>query len=626
MWNLFKAQLIAEYTPTTYNFADLNKVGKHGRYTEQLYRRHFDITSGGRLVPRPDVPIVFEAVSLIYSSQNRFNVNANSPLLSSQLRFDHTFYWTARIIDSPTAIIITLFPGIWTDIFFSPNFGMGARNWVDAVSMSMYLQKNTVIGIRISKLPPYLVTPWSGFCFKTFDSGLSAGAILNSIQSVVNAEISLMSAIIYRGDTTRLDAFKDAYSSIYSAVITPQLIEAANAIPSVYGSDFRGIDLTNQSGEAQEKVVGAITGLCNQFIASYQNAAAASGFGFGVDSQGKPTPNLTILVGVLGLEKEKEKWLEENRKGVVVINYNDIRYPLAKEYYERERNGVRAGRSIVYRIRYPYDDEYAQYEFFLGEDLVYSYTSRLYGIGISFSDYIRRRDPLFDITMKRAEDLIFNLLIQGTSVVFDARNLEREDRNKLQEALQRRIESRIQSEFLDEFDLLIDGRYYNNTTWTNEQNEEYNNRIRALKGISFFMKIFDYDELIPKNINFYSQEEIRNYEVLNQSIIDYIVNEDDIFFAIEQEYRNLEDYEASLEEITNRNRRAYLKELVYRKILENYDTNYVKERQRLDSDRISLIETIVDTQIRRFEDDRRVRENTNYYSRYNTDNYSIILN
>jgi hypothetical protein len=136
--------------------------------------------------------------------------------------------------------------------------------------------------------------------------------------------------------------------------------------------------------------------------------------------------------------------------------------------------------------------------------------------------------------MKRAEDLIFNLLIQGTSVVFDARNLEREDRNKLQEALQRRIESRIQSEFLDEFGLLIDGRYYNNTTWTNEQNEEYQNRIRALKGITFSMKIFDYDELLPKDINFYSLEETKESLVLDQSIVDYIVNEGIYFLLLNE--------------------------------------------------------------------------------------------
>lgn len=99
------------------------------------------------------------------------------------------------------------------------------------------------------------------------------------------------------------------------------------------------------------------------------------------------------------------------------------------------------------------------------------------------------------------------------------------------------------------------------------------------------------------------------------------------FLLLNENIQVLKAYEESLKDIINRNRRAYLNELVYRKILENYDTNYVRERQSFESDRIGLIETIVDTQIRRFEDDRRDRENIN--SNYinadrNRDNYLII--
>lgn len=616
MWNLFKAQLIAEYTPTTYNFADLNKVGKHGIYTEQLYRRHFDITSGGRILPRPDIPGVFQAVSIIYSTQNRFNVNTNSTILSSQLRFDHTFYWTARIIDSPTAIIITLFPGIWTDIFFSPNFGRGARVWGDALSMSMYLQKNTVIGIRISKLPPYLVTPWSGFCFKTFDSGLSASSILSSITSVVNAEISLMSALLYRGNTTALDSFKDAYSTIFSATINQNLIDAANQIPVAYGSDFRGIDLTNQSSEATQKVLGAVTGLCNQFISNYQNAFPGGQF---VPGENRVVPNLTILVGVIGLEKEKKEWIEQYRKGVVVIDYNELRYPIAKEYYERVRPGYRG----PYQKRFPYDDEYAEYEFFYGEDITYSYTSRRYGIGISFSDYIRKRDDIFPLVMKRAEDLIYDLLIQGVPVVFNARNLEREDRNQLQAALQRRIESKIQSDFLNEYNLLIDGRYYNQSRWTEEQRQEYRSRIQGLLGVTFSMKIFDYQDILPKEIDFSNDIEVQESLILDQSIINKLVDDDRINFFFRFDSINEEDEKLIRQDTSNKNRIEYLKEILYYKIIENYDTEYLKEEGKNESYDPRLIRRIVDTQIRRFEDDKRERERSTQNSFYK-DNYSII--
>jgi hypothetical protein len=269
MWNLFKAQLIAEYTPTTYNFADLVKVGRHGRYAENLYKLHFDISSGGRLIGRPDIPKIFEAVSVVFSSQNRFNFNAESNLLSSQLAIDHTLFWTGRVIDSPLATIVTVFPGIWTNIFFFPNFGYGARVWVDAVSLSMYLQKTTVIGIRISKTPPYLVTPWSGFLFKSLDSGINAASFMNSLNSVIKSQISLMSAIVYQGDSSMLNFMIDAYSDTYSSILTPDLFDMANSIPNIYGVDFRNIDLRNPSSDADQKVLGAVNNLSNEFLGKF---------------------------------------------------------------------------------------------------------------------------------------------------------------------------------------------------------------------------------------------------------------------------------------------------------------------------------------------------------------------
>jgi hypothetical protein len=269
MWNLFKAQLIAEYTSTTYNFADLVKVGRHGRYTENLYKLHFDISSGGRMVARPDIPKFFEAASMIYCSQNRFNFNATSNLLSSQLAIDHTYYWVARIIDSPLATIITIFPGIWTNAFFSPNFGYGARVWVDALSLSMYLQKTTVIGIRISKTPPFLVTPWSGFMFKSLDGGVTAASFMQSLSSVIQSQISLMSSIVYQGDSSKLNFMIDAYTDAYSSILTPELFDIANSIPNMYGVDFRNIDLTNPSSEADNIVLDKINNFSNDFISKF---------------------------------------------------------------------------------------------------------------------------------------------------------------------------------------------------------------------------------------------------------------------------------------------------------------------------------------------------------------------
>jgi hypothetical protein len=486
MWNLFKAQLIAEYTPTTFNFADLNKVGKHGRYTESLYRRHFDITSGGLIIPRPDVPLVFEAVSVIYSNQNRFNLNANSKVLSSQLRFDHTFYWTARIIDSPTAVIITLFPGIWTDMFFSPNFGVGSRVWVNALAMSMYLQKNTVIGIRISKLPPYLVTPWSGAMFKTFDSGLSASTMVGSIMDVVTAEIKLMSAILYNGNPNILDFLISAYQSLYSSIISQDLINTANQIPSIYGDDFRGIDLKNNTGVVEAKVLSNITDFCNGFLSKIVNASALAS---STDST-RPITNFTILTGILGLDELKKKWIDENKNlKTIVIDYNEIRFEIAKQYYETwVFDGVRIVRGNI-----PYENEFAEGEFFQSEYSNYEFRYLR-------PTEIRPRYILFNQVIDECIKRIVNALLSGTSVIFNARNIEKQDRLKIYNTVKSSIETVIQTEFLEEFNLYLNEskNSFDTSRWTREQVSEYNDRLKNLNNIIIRNKIFFPDDLLTK--------------------------------------------------------------------------------------------------------------------------------
>jgi hypothetical protein len=564
MWNLFKAQLIAEYTPTTFNFADLNKVGKHGRYTESLYRRHIDITSGGLIVPRPDVPLVFEAVSLIYSNQNRFNVNTNSKLLSSQLRFDHTYYWTARIIDSPTAIIITLFPGIWTDMFFSPNFGAGSRVWVNALAMSMYLQKNTVIGIRISKIPPYFVTPWSGALFKTFDSGFSASALVGSIMSIVRAEINLLSAIVFDGNPNALDSIISSYESLYSSVITQNLINSANQIPAIYGDDFRGIDLKNNSGDVEKKVLGNISDLCSQFLAQVISASQAKKL-----ASGETIKGLTILTGVLGLDILKKEWIEKNKnKNTIVIDYNEVRFRVAKEYYET----VEYYSNRLVRGGTPYENEFAEREFLQSEYSNYEYRYLL-------PREYRTRYRLFDKTISECVNLIVRYLWDGYSVIFNARNIEKQDRISIYQRVKGSLQARIETEFLEEFNLYADETRssLNRGSWTNEQREEYNRRIQELKGVIFRNKVFYPDDLLTKE----EKDELKAAVDLSRT---------------ENQLTN--EYDIALYRVRDRLIKS-IKERLKRDIISHYNIKYLSENETFYySDR--FLGSIIDAQLQRF--------------------------
>lgn len=67
----------------------------------------------------------------------------------------------------------------------------------------------------------------------------------------------------------------------------------------------------------------------------------------------------------------------------------------------------------------------------------------------------------------------------------------------------------------------------------------------------------------------------------------------------------------------------YVKDILYDNIINNYDTEFLGGEDSTSIYKPSLIDSIIDTQIRRFEDDRTQRENSDNYNR---DNYSIILN
>jgi hypothetical protein len=487
MWNLFKAQLVAEYTPRTYLLKDLNKLGKHGKYVERLYQGHIDITSGGKLIPRKIIPKAFETYFKAVAIANRLNLYDAGNQLSNQLKVQHLAYWTGRVIDSPTAIIITLYPGIWTDIFFSQNFQFGARKWIDAVSMSMYLQKCSVLGVRISKLPPYIVTPWSGYCFKSLDGGLSLGAIAGSIINQFNLTLDLMSSVVYQGDRSFLNPLKSSYANAINSVLTPEIFQLANSIPNIYGTDFNGIDFSVGANNQyiDDFILKSFESICNSFNAQFNITESSQ---LGDSKEIKPRPTLTILTGVIGLDELKKKWIDDNKKGnATVIDYNEIRLQIAREYYETEVfDGVRIIRGIV-----PFDDRFSEEEFFQSEYSNYAYR------------YLRPFDSrpryiLFGQVIEECIKRIFNSLISGTSVIFNARNIEVQDRLNIIDSVKRRIETVIQTEFLEEFNLYLNEskNSYDISRWTNDQRIEYSNRLRDLKGVSFRNKIFFPDDLL----------------------------------------------------------------------------------------------------------------------------------
>lgn len=487
MWNLFKAQLVAEYTPRTYLLKDLNKLGKHGKYVERLYLNHIDITSGGKIVPRVIIPKAFETYFKAVAIANRLNLYDAGNQLSNQLKAQHLAYWTGRIIDSPTAIIITLYPGIWTDTFFSHNFQFGARKWIDAVSMSMYLQKCSVLGIRISKLPPYIVTPWSGYCFKSLDGGISLDGLVGSILDQFNLTLDLMSSVVYQGDRSFLNSLKPLYANAINSVLTPEIFELANSIPNVYGTEFKGIDFTKGANNqfVDEFILNSFRNICNSFNSQFD--IRDGGFGI-VNGEKRRIPSLTILTGVLGLDELKKKWIEDNTTdNTLVVDYNEVRFRVAQQYYETyEFYGNRIVRGNI-----PYKDEFAENEFFQSEYTNYEYRYLL-------PREYRTRYRLFDRVISDCIDLIYKGLIDGYSVIFNARNIEKQDRNQIYLGVKNKILAKIETDFLEEFDLYADETRssLNRGNWSEEQNIEYNKRTRELKGITFRNKVFYPDDLL----------------------------------------------------------------------------------------------------------------------------------
>lgn len=237
MWNLFKWELTSAYSQPSSSQSGLNRLSKVVKASDNLYGRHFDVsTAGGRLIKRRILSKGFEVYLKAIAKANRYNVNLPSFLLSNQLKTYFIPYWLGRIIDGPAGTVYTIFPGIWTNIFFNPNIVPAAMSWTDSLALTLYVQKMSVIGIRISKPFPF-ITPWSGFLFKTFDAPGGIGSITGPMKNAFGQSMDQLTAYA-TGDISVGNQVKSQFNSIVDQVYSPQLFSSLSDISSPYGIDY----------------------------------------------------------------------------------------------------------------------------------------------------------------------------------------------------------------------------------------------------------------------------------------------------------------------------------------------------------------------------------------------------
>jgi len=295
MWNVFKLQLYGKFNPTSNRLKDLDRLGKLARMTHQLYSgRHIEVTTaGGRLRGRGPVMRAWQRFLEITAKVNRFSPHVSNFILDNQLRIFNLIYFTGAVMDGPVGTVITLFPGIWTNLFFKQNYIPAGLQWIDSLMITMYIQKMSVIGIRIGKPIPF-VTPWCGYFFKTFDSpgGLfgvpgpvrdafnGAGRYLgirNGAQEMKeNFAVAMdLLAAFYSCDQALIDLIKQRYYDIIDKIYTPALYNIMNSYPSLYGESYnygqstvqQTAQFANLRNAAQEELERIRADLLNAILA-----------------------------------------------------------------------------------------------------------------------------------------------------------------------------------------------------------------------------------------------------------------------------------------------------------------------------------------------------------------------
>jgi hypothetical protein len=353
-----KLQMYSKYYLPTYDFKDLaQRLPYHVDATIQNYKRHFETTTGGgRLMGDELYRAGLKTYLTGVAKANRFDFNLKGFAVSDQLKIKNLIYWTGRVIDGPTGIVITIFPGIWTDIFSKPNFVPAAMEWVNSYQISQFIQKCTVLGIRIDKLTG-IPLPWAGVSFVTLPPPFSTwSAVKAGLIGSFNQSMDLLLAVyLGKEGIAVVEEMKQTYAQIIDTVFTPELLNTFESIPSPYGLDWRTLSgVISDTAQAVSPLVGQLSGVtgpgdrCNaiaskiiddftsQILPSILEDAA--GGVFGVSAQGVfGFRKLIFLAGPLGTEDQKAEYilrrfrrddrrffsLEEAKENVYFLNFSE---------------------------------------------------------------------------------------------------------------------------------------------------------------------------------------------------------------------------------------------------------------------------------------------------------------
>lgn len=329
-WNLMKLQMYGKYFNPTYDFKDLAvRLPYHVDATVNNYKRHFDTTTGGGQLKFDELyKTGLKAYLTSTAIANRFDFNLKGFGFSDQLKIKNLIYWTGRVIDGPTGIVFTVFPGIWTDIFSQPNFIPAGMQWVNSYQVSQFIQKCTVLGVRIDKMTG-IPLPWSGVSFVTIPPPFDTWAnVKSALISDFNRSMDLLLAVHLGAQGIPIvEEMKRTYLQLLDAVFTPELLNTFASIGSPYGLDWRDFSqVLTDTFEATSPIVqsmstvpvacsrvtAAARSACDGFLSQIIPFLETGGVGGpgGISAQGRyGFRKVVFLAGPIGTEDQKAEYI-----------------------------------------------------------------------------------------------------------------------------------------------------------------------------------------------------------------------------------------------------------------------------------------------------------------------------
>lgn len=227
-----KAQLTHQYT------ALADRVPYIADQLESTIKMHFDTaTAAGQVIANPGTIKAMKGYLAQQVISNYKNAVLNKVQHAKQIQNAVKMFWIGRKIDGPIGTTIVLFPGIWTSPDLIHNLVPNAKQWIDRVAISMYLQKLSLLGVTVSKAVPGLVTPWSGAFLQGLDNPIGLSGILEPVLNSYSKYIDLLMVQV-KGKLDIGNQMKQAFETKMKEFFTQELFDQVASIPDIYGFDF----------------------------------------------------------------------------------------------------------------------------------------------------------------------------------------------------------------------------------------------------------------------------------------------------------------------------------------------------------------------------------------------------